>query len=241
MTDQLDTTDVRRWLYDALLDPAPPLDVDAVMRDGRRRRHRARITLAVAAAATVAAVGVVVPVVLSNSDGQPGPSVPVATSPGLPSPTVTHTTASVPSCRVKDLSFWLGRTQGTAGTFFHTVRITSDLAGRCKLDAYAEAAWIGGDLGPQPTIGGPVGQYPHAVSATSHPAAGYVSKDQPARLIIAVPDPANFGASCRVVQPDKLFVSLTFGDGKSSSTFNWHDPICSAGDGRPSFQGFEQG
>ncbi len=217
MIDEIDAPDVHLWLNQVLTESTPELDLAAVTRDGRQRRRRARLSIVAVAAAAVVGVGILTPTLLSAFGEQTG-ALPVGSS------------SATPTCRPYDFTVSLGRTEGTAGTFFHTLRLTSRRDWTCAVDTSVTLHWGGGDVGPSP-IG--------SASSFDGPAI-YLDKDRPVSVVIAAPDPANFGSGCRTVHPTTLTVAIPARASRTTE-LAWDSPICLKGDGAPSVQGFQQG
>jgi hypothetical protein len=231
MIDELDAPDVRKWMHETLTESTPELNLAVVMREGLQRRRRARMSIVAVTAVAVVGVGVLTPTVLSAWGDQNG-ALPVGSSTDLPSPSATGGTTGLttPTCRPQDFTVSLGGTEGTAGTFFHTLRLTSRRDWTCVVDTSVTLRWGGGDVGPTPIGSGSFFDGP----------AIYLAKDRPVSVVIAAPDPANFGKGCRTVHPTTLTVAIP---ARASRTTDlaWDSAICLKGDGAPRVQGFQPG
>jgi hypothetical protein len=217
MTDDENMNDIRAWLREPQSEPAPVLDLPAVIRAGLRRRRQRRalagVGSAVAAVAVVAVVSVGWPSITPD-----GPTdIPATTTTPHPTPNPGGLLLRG-RCIAGHLSVHLGAVGGTAGTFYHAVSVHND-GQPCRLPRLAQVAFTGGQLGSTRllagTYDGPVGrplQLDHGATVTFQ---------------IAVTDPTNYPAGCGAKTPSRVLVTVP-SNAQRSTQLPWHAPICTS-------------
>ncbi|HVQ87849.1 MAG TPA: DUF4232 domain-containing protein [Actinomycetes bacterium] len=203
--------DVRGLLERVHVPSGTALDVDDIVRSGRRRRRYQRTAqIAGAVVVTAAVVGVAATINLSQDER---PIADPLISPG--SDPATTTSGSVP-CTSEDLTVQLGDVGGAMGTTYHGVRATNRGSGKCTLGGFAKVTFSGGNLGGAVYQAGK----DRGSATTVKLAAG-----RSATFQIAVGNPDNYTNGCAARTPSQVNVYVPR-DSTTPVTFNWDQQIC---------------
>ncbi len=202
--------DVRSLLERVQAPSGSSLDVDDIVRSGRRRRRYIR-TAQVAAAVVVTGAAVGVTATINLSQGERTIADPSLTprSSGQSNP-ATASSGSDP-CVGEDLTIKLGDIGGTMGTVYHAVHVTNHSGGACTLSGFAKVAFTGGNLGSKTYQAG---------SNRGNPTTVKLAAGQSTIFQIAAGNPDNYTNGCAARKPSQVIISVPH-DSTTPISFNW--------------------
>jgi hypothetical protein len=193
---------------------ASSLDIDDIVKRGRRRRRVIR-TAEVASAVVVTAGVVGVAAALNATQHEEQLANPSPTASGS-NTTTSPAASSTASCVADDLSVHMGQIGGAMGTTYQEVSVRNTGTATCRLTGYAHATFTGGDLGHATYQAGEDRGDPTTVRLS----AGRVATFQ-----LAVVSPANFPHGCSARTPKHVIVAVP-STSTSPTRLPWSEQIC---------------
>ena len=193
-----------------------PLDVDEIVRAGRRRRRyrrTAEVGSAVILTAGLVGLAATINVVQNQRPVADPPVSPAVETSG----SVTSPSARGP-CVGEDLTIQLGSVGGAMGTNYHGVNVSNRSSDPCTLTGFATVTFSGGDLG---------GAVYRAGQDQGSPATVNLAAGKAATFQMAAVNPDNFPDGCAARTPSRVTISVP-GDSTTPAAFDWSGQICTS-------------